>query len=272
MVSPFTRFTRYLCWFSLCTTFLTEQMNEKNKCFCSLSAYACVFSTFSNPNANQEVDIIFYTLNGSDPRICGIPYDDNEESGIGIVIPISAANEQYEPLIVQVVIGRLGPWDLIIWSEIEKQSFWNPDHLNHTKWGGGFSQSPSIVSGPHSFGDFIVVRVWPQRLTDIVKCAYSQYYDAEILRDKVHFWSDRWASRTVNVSETELVDGAYIDFKFGNDYLRGFQGPIWFQCSTSSRSPKVTAQNTTFSSLLMSTSPKHTQLFPESMRSIVSHS
>merc|ERR1712062_148207 len=131
-------------------------------------------------------------------------------------------------------------------------------------------KSSSIISGTHTFGESIFVRVWPQRWTDVVKCAFSRRQDAKVLTDKTIFWSDRWVSMTVNLTESDLPlhNEKYMDFNFDHGYLRELRGPIWFRCSTSSRPPKVTAQWHQYSSLLMPTTPRHTQLFPDSMRGL----
>eukprot|EP01083_Nonionella_stella_P160219 523507_1 len=228
-----------------------------------------LFLTFTNNNSRKEDQIIFYTINGSDPRINGsdpringIPYDDNEESEIGIAIPISKVNDVHAPVIVSAVIGYLGSFDQIIWSQIANRTFWNPNHLNHSNYGGGFHQIPHIISGTHTIGYSFVVRVHPQRITDMVKCVYSDNNQAKRLTNKKAFWSDQYASKTMNISTVPSLKDTHFDFVFDDKYFRRWNGLIYVRCSTSSKSVSKTINHPDYSSMLMPTKPKHTQLFP----------
>ena len=209
-----------------------------------------LFITFTNMNENQEDQIIFYTLNGSCPKKFGIPYDDHHESETGIVVPISKVYDIDHPVIIKAVIGELGSFDRIIWSSIATDSFWNPDHLNHSNFGAGFNKIPIKLREKKR----IIVRIWPKRMSDLVKCVYSVNKNSKVIKNKKLFWSDRFSSKTINVSDTDLFvedELPYFNIHFDlGDSHHIYQDYI-VVCSTSSKSIKETVKYPDYSSMLI---------------------
>lgn len=211
-----------------------------------------LFITFTNMNKDKNDQIIFYTLNNSDPRKYGITYDDNKESEIGIAIPISKINNIYKPITVHAVIGRLGTFDQIIWSKISTQTFWNSDHLNHKNFGGGFTKIPISFLIENK----LVVRVWPKRLTDFIKCVYAKDKFSKTLKNKKTFWSNKYTSKVINLQSTKniyLFGYTYIDIIFDQELINNNikEEKYYVVCSTSSKSVIQTINEPNYSSMLI---------------------
>lgn len=134
----------------------------------------------------------------------------------------------------------------------------------------GFMQTPHILSDTHTKGYMFIIRLWPKRMTDTLKCVWDHDKYHERLSDISAFWStySPWLQKTVNVSNLHLIGQTYVDVLFDqfHEHNHRFQYlPIFVRCSTSSHKSSSTAKNIEYSSLLMATRPPHTQLFPYSV-------
>lgn len=206
-----------------------------------------LFITFRNKNKNQNDEIIFYTINGSDPRKEGIPYDDNKESETGIIISINDV-----PIIIKAVIGKLGLFDEIIWSLIATKTFYNPNPYNHSNFGAGFNKIPIKFRKQNS----LIVRIWPKRFNDLIKCVYSTNKYSKVINNKKSFWSDRFSSKSVNLSHINLNAFTqkkllYFDVKLDIKNSHHIYKDYIVACSTSSKSIKETIKNPDYSSMLI---------------------
>lgn len=204
-----------------------------------------LFVLFSDPNKNTtnleslcHTCIMFYTLNNSDPRKYGTPYNERVEEGIAIYL------DTKKPVTLKAATGKLGFMDRIFWSDIITYTLMNDgyhgylydtnnddnDHYNHIQQqqqneitkknatnqhiGGinlrnGMLRAPELIYGTHIDSTKtlkIIVRVWPIQMNNIyIKCVADVHPHNKRLKDISSFWkSNKRVSLTKKIQNNNL--------------------------------------------------------------------